>query len=600
MADINSITNAASYVGNKELGGYIPDAIQIDTKPLADLARYTVIYHEAEYKQRQADAEKTAAELAGIASIDFSKIDEQWRAPIAEAYQKLTDYTRVNPESFNYAKNPKGWLEYNQKKNDVLSMVKNGTANQVLKEGREAKIANETNVEIKTRLQSSLDRDVKSTGLNQSLPHEEKYNIEFAKIPAPKNFEFTVLTDLNNSQVSKKYSLTDYADIDSQANLMSIGVDSPLNTSDKSYTDASPKDQERMKEQEAYRKIFVDSGWKKMGIILNDAIKGEKYLTEGKVDINKLLADSETAKYAQMFVDYNANAKRQLDNINNGVYDDKFEGRKKIPSAMINPASYVPINIQDGVSDKELIKVLMAANAPASKEVGEEHYTGNANARLNTTLDYKVGMANANNKANDLAFDKQKWKDQQDRFISTQKGGETVKNGAWIKAQDIYNDLKKLADVNGVISPENLRKINQEQRKYMGGETVVKQEDGTLKTFYTPLTFADKTAIQLVNGEIRVMNNAEKLENGTYQGLWDNEKNTNISNMATNRLNEENKNAGSKEINTYLGLDVVEGQTESTSGGSKSTSTGGGYLEIKTVNGVKWGRKSDGSIEKIQ
>lgn len=68
MANIRDIVAASSYEGSANLGGFVPDAIDIDTKPLQTLALFTVEYNKAEYRQRQLDAEEQAKELASLAA----------------------------------------------------------------------------------------------------------------------------------------------------------------------------------------------------------------------------------------------------------------------------------------------------------------------------------------------------------------------------------------------------------------------------------------------------------------------------------------------------------------------------------------------------
>ncbi len=150
----------------------------------------------------------------------------------------------------------------------------------------------------------------------------------------------------------------------------------------------------------------------------------------------------------------------------------------------------------------------------------------------------------------------------------------------------MYGDLSKLADRNGVISPDKLRQLNVEQLKYLGVEVpdAIDEETGkVIKGGYRPLDLAptlddkgkakSRFALQLVNGEVKVLEDAKPLADGRFVGKLNNSKTTNIRNIATNRLNEELKNSGSKEVNTYLGIDVTQSGTSNTIGGGTSSSS---------------------------
>ncbi len=204
MATINEITSAAGYKGDAALGGYIPDAIVIDTKPLETLAKYTIDFNKAEYRQRQLDAEAKAVDLAEVAAFDFSQIDEQWRKPIAEKFNALTTYVRQNPDVFNYQKNPEKYLEYKRLKNETAQAVKNGGANQILLEGRKEAVAKETDLDIRSIRQKRLDGDKVKTGLDAKLPIEDSNDIAFPKLGDPAKTKFDVYAiDANNTIYEK-------------------------------------------------------------------------------------------------------------------------------------------------------------------------------------------------------------------------------------------------------------------------------------------------------------------------------------------------------------------------------------------------------------
>ena len=94
MATINEITNASSYTGNAALGGYIPNAIDIDTKPLVALMGYTVMYNKAQYDQRQKDTDGKILELADISKFDIANARGKDKDEAILAKTQLDAYSR--------------------------------------------------------------------------------------------------------------------------------------------------------------------------------------------------------------------------------------------------------------------------------------------------------------------------------------------------------------------------------------------------------------------------------------------------------------------------------------------------------------------------
>lgn len=193
-----------------------------------------------------------------------------------------------------------------------------------------------------------------------------------------------------------------------------------------------------------------------------------------------------------------------------------------------------------------------------------------------------------------IAQDDKQLEAQKDQWKSQTKGGDTTKNAAFEFANRVYADLTKLADKHGVISPDKIRQMNAEQLKYIGVE-----KDGDLQ----PLSITDADAIQLENGSIRILRGAKPFKDGTetrYKGNWDQTANTNVYNIATNRLNEENRLSGSKEINGYVPIDMgTGGVSENTTGASTTVSGSSGTSQksaTRAPNGAVQNFKANYSL----
>jgi hypothetical protein len=224
------------------------------------------------------------------------------------------------------------------------------------------------------------------------------------------------------------------------------------------------------------------------------------------------------------------------------------------------------INITpDGLQPQQLGMAAMYSKFQADKNkkdvtklgLGIEQQNANAN-----TSRAALGWAN-------FKLDKDKWK-------ATQTvGTDAMQNTALDKAKRIYNEMAALADKNGVISPDKVRQLNVEQLKYLGVEQPTEVDNNGVKTQvsgFKPLSFDTdkKYAIQLQNGQIKVLegDNITQAESGSYKGgSFNPSKSTNITNVATNILNEQVKNASGKEINDYNAVNTAtnsDGQTQQT------------------------------------
>lgn len=73
MANINDITNAASYQGNANLGGGGSMVWDIDTKPVQQLATYSYLYNKSLFDQRQKDADEKIKTIAGLSAYDAAE-----------------------------------------------------------------------------------------------------------------------------------------------------------------------------------------------------------------------------------------------------------------------------------------------------------------------------------------------------------------------------------------------------------------------------------------------------------------------------------------------------------------------------------------------
>ena len=378
MPEIKDIVGAASYTGNKELGGYVPDVIAIDPRPLELLASYTVAYNIKEREQRQKDAEGQAKELAGIAAIDFSKIDDKWRQPIAEKFDKLTAFVKANPNVFNYQKNPEGFLEYSRMKDELGQAVSSGKANQIILEKRIGDVKAETDINLKEFKQNSLNTDKDKTGLYDNMPAEEQYDLTFDKLPNPALLKTSVVYKDPNGTQTTDYTMRDLGKINQQSQVFAmkdfLEQKSVIGTDE--YKNASDDKKKLMEQQEKIRNIKREKdGWSPMGKIAKEIFSDPKYKdANGDISMDLLMKDPATTQLATAISSVNQQIAEQKAKIDAGLFTDKS-------GKALDSKDYYPIDFKDGLSGPELARMQMWINAAPETKDSKYAHDGDQNKK---------------------------------------------------------------------------------------------------------------------------------------------------------------------------------------------------------------------------
>lgn len=158
--------------------------------------------------------------------------------------------------------------------------------------------------------------------------------------------------------------------------------------------------------------------------------------------------------------------------------------------------------------------------------------------------------------------DRDKGKAQIDYWKSKTTGSKQSKRDALNFATNLYNQISSVGDKGQdgvtIITPDQLRQLTAEQLKYLGayGETSETNTPGKTVTNkgLLPIKLNPEDVLQLDDGKIQVLRNAH-YENGKWKGKFDNTATTTLSNIATNRINEENQLSGGNEVNGYVDID---------------------------------------------
>mgnify|MGYP006988169859 CR=1 FL=1 len=583
MATINEITSGSSYTGSKELGGFIPTAIEIDTKPLQTLAAYTVMQNRSFYDQRVKDADAKIKELADLSQYDITnargKDKELAITMFVDLQKKMKDYAQKGVPT-NPQEKIQQELELKTSVKEATDKIKSLNARGIAYNARLNAINKEDSTgEIKSVKKKQLDEEFDAGSWDTPIAAEEKFTANLPKIGAPVYTKNVTSVDLGNKIIQQEVQFFNPAKNLDNATADVLGFQN--NTLPANATPEQRRQFELGQASGGQAKVLTDAA-----TFLNSALADPKYRNEdGTINQEAVASDNRIAASVLNGIDrYNKYAEDLKQDIRNGFYTTKL-GKKIDLLNIVNESDVFTIDKNKPLSTEQIVFIQKFLDAaPDTKD--EKIIETDDNIQQQQIEIAKRGAAVNEGQ---LKLDRDKWN-------ASQVGGETVKNGAWVFAESLYGDLSKLADKNGVISPDKLRQLNVEQLKYLGVEVPdeIDEETGkVIKGGYRPLdlspTLNDKGkvksrfAIQLVNGEVKVLEDAKPLGDGRFVGELNNTKTTNIRNIATNRLNEELKNSGSKEVNTYLGVDVTQSGTSNTIGGSTSSSASSSNRTASTV-----------------
>lgn len=603
MADINSITNAAAYTGNKNLGGYADDVIDIDTKPLEDLAKYTVIYNQAEYNQRQKDTDAKVAQLATIADISLNSLRGKDKDYLTGQYVKFLndskDYASYVPK--NQQDKIRADLDWQTKKNAFLNDYNSGKGRALAYQSRLNNIK-KTTEDAKTQDEqiSQLDKEFNDTDITTCISATSAYKLQSVGIPQAIATKFDLVGIGANENTVTTATVYNPATNLSAADGVVFGL---TDLYPKKGTPEYDKLSDNEKQQADQQATVVSPGktWADMAQTFN-AVKNQKdaagnllyYDADGNFNDQKFVNDN--TQNAVVTRAYNAlkslndYSKQRFGEATNGIFSDHGL-QYKLPAG-VNPTDFKSgfVDFSKNIDPSQMVQAGMFAQY-AGDQFSKKLETTETATKLKIAADTNaLGWGK-------LGLDEDEFALKQKQFEATQKGSATQINGATERAQRIYGDLQKLTDKNGFITPDKVRQLNVEQRKYLGIDTPRTEKDGIVTDAggFKPLDLSDKEyGIQLDKGNIKVLGDAKPITDGRYVGTFDNTKSTNVFNVATNILNEELKTAGSKELNSYWGVDVTNSPTAITDNTSSTTKSSSAATKSRVGKDGKTYTSTDG------
>lgn len=561
MATIGQIAQGASYTGNAALGGEIDFGITLDPNPIQRLATFTYYAERDKWEKKNADDALAAKQIASLAAYDTSSPLKPYSEDLKKELSDIQTFVRENPDALVYSRNPDKFQELNERMNRFNNKRKGATANDALYNAAKAKIELIPNKQDRDAQLELLDLNVKGlfkNGLADAYEQQIQLSPELKpqdyKIPdIPLTEDFTITKNPNDIEITGlKY--IDVSRLQPMADAVYFGLGQGLDESTPEFKALSEDEKKRARVEARVTgrtRATLDSIATSVNSLIEQSKAGNPDLKVMDIPDNVLAKNSSIGGVISLAKDFNAT----MDKIN-----------------AVAGKTYPHINLDDGATPQELILLQTYGNnkdAFLSELKPQIVETDNAIQLENIRGDNARGWAGLN-------WDKEKFK------LQTQ-GTENVKNGATIFADRIYKELMDLSGGTGQITPSQQRQLTVEQKKYLGLDSPVYDEktDKTV-TGLKPISLTGKELIVLDAGKISILNDA-KLDAGTnkWVGKFDNTKSTTISNIATNRLNEQLKNAGAKELNTYIPLD--EGNIE-----VQSTTTGGGTTTTLSANAGDW------------
>jgi len=369
------------YTGDAGLGGGSFGAVKLDTRPIEDLAKYTFLYNRSEYDQRQKDVEAAAAEIADYTSYDLTTGIPKDAKLLQEKYDKLTAYVRENPNALDY-RNKKEWAEYKKMRNDLENDLKSAKVRSTMWDNRQKEVQDAKSPEEKQRLQKKLDQEIEATDIRTPLKFTDQYNIKPVEVSAAPVKKVQVTEIGKNIIGQDNWEMPDMDAVTNQAIAITSGL---MSLEDFKKTDTflskSPEAQklyiDQYEAQSASGKLEPVESAKNF----NTAIQGlpeTYYKDDGNgnkvLDKDKLLeSDNGIIRGVIQQVEiYNRKMQEMKTGIEAGYFKDDFNKQLNFTNdgSGLKKGSYKEINIDDGLSAEELVKMkILGASAATSREI---------------------------------------------------------------------------------------------------------------------------------------------------------------------------------------------------------------------------------------
>lgn len=417
MPTINDITNAASYRGDANLGGGGGFVLDIDLKPVQQLAQYTYLYNKSQYDQRQKDADEKIKTLAGLTAYDAATGEGKDKDEVLKRVSALRE------KGANFAskkwKNPdektKAYFEFQRSIAEDIKAINSATARQLKMTAYKDKVqadntltVPEKELRIKQAEKAFNDTDI------YTLPTFTQFDLTTPSVGEPLTEKINIIKKdaAGNAvilQTVDEYSITGnnkLAYLEGN-NLLFPAPPAPGASQQqkdefeqKKLAFAKTKIGGWQDAEQFYAGALTDPNYKKTVTSSGINVVGQPATTTltDEIDIDKIKAsNSLLGGINNLGEAYNKYIAQKIKNLENGYYEDAvgnkilFEGG----SDKVEDLKASFIDLSKPLSPQSLASLARFEKARPDKVEKKFIETDDAIQKRNIDLDYKVAWKNA-------------------------------------------------------------------------------------------------------------------------------------------------------------------------------------------------------------
>lgn len=207
-ADIGA--NFSDYQGNANLGGGNFGVVEINTRPLENLAAYTMLYNKEVWKQKQYETDLKVKELADLSKISLNSLRGKDKELLTKDFSKLitnaSEYARKVPK--NQQERMENELKWQTQLGGFMNNYGSGKQRAVSYYAQLSAIESEvSDAKTKDEKKKILDETFDKTGIDTPISAVPNFKTESLEIPKPsvQKFNSVIIEPNRNVAVGGTY-----------------------------------------------------------------------------------------------------------------------------------------------------------------------------------------------------------------------------------------------------------------------------------------------------------------------------------------------------------------------------------------------------------